>query len=101
MGANRGGAVEGQYGGGGMGAGCAHQELTLRQHVGSRAFARSQAANQDVVKALAACERAKALDPTCWRKVSSWWVRPAPMPLCSGHSRPPHNEAGPRAAAAW
>ena len=29
-----------------------------------------QPAVQDVVKALTACDRARALDPSCWRKVS-------------------------------
>ncbi len=41
-----------------------------------------QPAVQDVVKALVACERARALSPSCWRKVSSWSATPPPLPLC-------------------
>ena len=39
-----------------------------------------QPAVGDVVKTLAACERARALDPLCWRKVNSWSAPPPPNP---------------------
>jgi len=40
-----------------------------------------QPAVQDVIKALTACERARALGPTCWRKVNPPKALP-PCPLC-------------------
>jgi len=47
-----------------------------------------QPAVKDVVKALAACERARALDPSCWRKVNSLSA-PSPLPTLSLPSSPP------------
>ena len=45
----------------------------------------AQPAVQNCVKALAACERARALEPLCWRKVNSW----SPAPPCPS----PHDTA--------
>ena len=50
-----------------------------------------QPAVQDVVKALVACERARALGPSCWRKVNSWSATPPPMPHPPNIARPPLN----------